>query len=163
MAAPAASPGRPARAGAGATPGRSASTPPHVAAVWVGRPDGTALPAATGRDLALPLLARLFGLLPASPRTPAPDSDLSAPLADAGDPLRLLFPPPDAVLSADGPIPLRAMGGRRPLTFLVDGSPLADADPARRRASWPPPGPGFYTLSVLDADGMAAKAAVRVR
>ena len=44
------------------------------------------------------------------------------------------------------------MGGRRPLTFLVDGAPLA-ADPARREAAWQPPGPGFYRLTVLDADG----------
>jgi penicillin-binding protein 1C len=40
----------------------------HVAAVWVGRPDGTPLPGATGASLALPLLARVFGLLPPAPR-----------------------------------------------------------------------------------------------
>ncbi len=40
----------------------------HVAGVWVGRPDGTPLPGATGRRLALPLLARVFGLLPEAPR-----------------------------------------------------------------------------------------------
>ena len=76
--------------------------------------------------------------------------------------LRLLFPPPGAVLSADGPVTLRAMGGQRPLTFLVDGAPLS-TQPAQRRAGWLPPGPGFYTVTVLDADGMAARAPVRVR
>jgi penicillin-binding protein 1C len=78
------------------------------------------------------------------------------------DALRLLFPPPDAVLAGDGPVVLRAMGGRRPLTFLVDGAPLA-ANPARREVQWVPPGPGFYRLTVLDADGATTRAAVRVR
>jgi penicillin-binding protein 1C len=57
---------------------------------------------------------------------------------------------------------LRVMGGRRPLTFLVDGSPLV-ANPARREVQWNPPGPGFYRLTVLDADGVTTRAAVRVR
>ena len=135
----------------------------HVAVAWIGRPDGTPLPGATGAHLALPLLARLFGMLPSAPRDPAPRTKFVATADAAADPLRLLFPPPDAVLSADGPVPLRAMGGRRPLTFLVDGARLPESDPARRFALWLPPGPGFYTLSVLDADGVAAKAAVRVR
>ena len=40
----------------------------HVVGVWVGRPDGTPLPGATGRGLALPLLARVFEVLPSMPR-----------------------------------------------------------------------------------------------
>ena len=132
----------------------------HVVAVWVGRPDGTAMPGATGRALALPLLAQVFGLLPASPRgAPRPVAMAATPAESS---LRLLFPPPGAVLSADGPMTLRAMGGRRPLTFLVDGAPLEGA-PSRREAGWSPSGPGFYTITVLDADGLAARAPVRVR
>ena len=132
----------------------------HAAAVWIGRPDGTPLPGATGRSLALPLLARVFGLLPPAPRALPPSEKREAlPSADA---LRLLFPPPDAVLQTDGTVVLRAMGGRRPLTFLVDGAPL-HADPARREAAWTPLGAGFYRLTVLDADGAAAHAAVRVK
>jgi penicillin-binding protein 1C len=137
----------------------------HVVGVWIGRPDGTPLPGATGRALALPMLARVIELLRAAPR-PAPPPERgpqSAPSAAARtDALRLLFPPPDAVLSADGPVVLRAMGGRRPLSFLVDGAPLA-ASPARREVAWTPPGPGFYRLTVLDADGATTRAAVRVR
>jgi penicillin-binding protein 1C len=132
----------------------------HAAAVWIGRPDGTPLPGATGRSLALPLLARVFGLLPPAPRALPPSEKREAlPSADA---LRLLFPPPDAVLQTGGTVVLRAMGGRRPLTFLVDGAPL-HADPARREAAWTPLGAGFYRLTVLDADGAAAHAAVRVK
>jgi penicillin-binding protein 1C len=76
--------------------------------------------------------------------------------------LRLLFPPPGAVLGGEGPVVLRVMGGRRPLTFLVDGDRLP-ADPARREAAWLPQGPGFYRLTVLDAEGSVARATVRVR
>ena len=66
------------------------------------------------------------------------------------------------MLAGDSSVTLRAMGGRRPLTFLVDGTPLA-AEPARRTAAWQPPSPGFYRLTILDADGAAIRATVRVR
>jgi len=136
----------------------------QVVGVWLGRPDGTPMPAATGATLALPLLAHVFDLLPKAPRVvaPPPGTSPAHPAQAATDALRLLFPPPDAVLSADGPVTIRAMGGRRPLSFLVDGVPLG-AEPARREAAWRPLGPGFYRLTVLDADGEAAHAGVRVR
>ena len=114
-----------------------------------------------GRALALPMLSRVFGLLPASPRTVAPMVSAAVP-SDAGPSLRLVFPPPGAVLSGDGPVTLRAMGGRRPLVFLVDGAPVPAAA-AQRQASWMPDGPGFYAVTVLDADGAVARAPVRVR
>ncbi|SHJ78324.1 penicillin-binding protein 1C [Roseomonas rosea] len=133
----------------------------HVAGVWVGRPDGTAIPGATGRSLALPLLARVFGTLPAAPRPlpagTAPRQAASGPV----DALRLLFPPAGAVIEP-GAVTIRAAGGRRPFTFLVDGVPLASGGP-RREAGWVPAGPGFYRVTVLDAAGVAASAPVRVR
>jgi penicillin-binding protein 1C len=132
----------------------------HVAGIWVGRPDGTPLPGATGRNLALPLLGRLFDLLPPAPRQVRPEAR-PAPAAAQEDALRLLFPPPGAVLS-QGRVTVRAMGGRRPLTLLVDGV-RQESDPARREIGWTPPGPGFYRLTVLDAEGAAARASVRVR
>nr|MCU0888260.1 transglycosylase domain-containing protein [Rubritepida sp.] len=133
----------------------------HVVGVWVGRPDGTPMPGATGARLALPLLAEVFALLPAAPR---PGEARRVPLAaaPAGDALRLLFPPPGATLPEAGRVVLRAAGGQRPLTFLVDGAPLPH-DPARREAGWVPPGPGFYRITVLDAGGAAAGAELRVR
>ncbi|HEY4251274.1 MAG TPA: penicillin-binding protein 1C [Roseomonas sp.] len=134
----------------------------HVAGVWVGRPDGTPLPGATGRSLALPILAQTFALLPAAPRDPLPRRPAIA-AETAPDRLRLLFPPPGAVLEEGaGHVTLRAMGGQRPLTFLVDGQPLLH-ERARREASWTPPGPGFFRVTVLDAGGQAARAEVRVR
>ena len=134
----------------------------HVAAVWVGRPDGTPVPGATGRTIALPVLAQLFGLLPPAPRAAPPPFRMAAPATAPDSSLRLIFPAPQAVLSADGPVTLRAIGGRRPLTFLVDGAPLAGRA-ASRETGWLPGGPGFYTITVLDADGAAARAPVRVQ
>ena len=131
--------------------------------VWVGRPDGTPLPGATGRGLALPLLARVFEILPAEPRDPpAASRPAITNTASSSNALRLLFPPPNAVVIGDGPVTLRAMGGRRPLTFIVNGAPLG-TDPARREVSWVPPAPGFYRLTVLDVDGDVARVQVRVR
>nr|WP_282571830.1 penicillin-binding protein 1C [Roseomonas acroporae] len=135
----------------------------HVAGVWIGRPDGTPIPGATGRDLALPLLARLFALLPAAPlEAAAPRVASAVPGAEAPDRLRLLFPPPGAVLAEGGTVTLRASGGRRPLNFLVDGIALP-AERAKREAGWLPSGPGRYRVTVLDADGVSAHAEVRVR
>jgi penicillin-binding protein 1C len=135
----------------------------HVVGVWIGRPDGTASPDATGAKLALPTLAHVFDLLPKAPRAPAAHvSQVSRAPVVSPDDLRLLFPPPGAVLSADGTVVIRAMGGRRPLSFLVDGV-LIGAEPARREAAWHPAGPGFYRLTILDADGAAVHAAVQVR
>ena len=135
----------------------------HVVGIWVGRPDGTPMPAATGLATALPVLGRLFDLLPPAPRPQTrPPPPRAVVHAAAADGLRLLFPPPDAVLSADGVVTIRAMGGQRPLIFLVDGQPLRN-DTVRRDASWRPPGPGFYRITVLDSTGSVARAAVRVR
>ena len=137
----------------------------HVVGVWIGRPDGTPQPGASGLALALPLLARVFDLLPPAPRHPERlVRGPAMPGVDsvAADGLRLLFPPPGAVLAADGQITIRVMGGRRPLTFLVDGTPLP-VEAARREAAWRPTSPGFYRLTVLDADGAAAQARVGVR
>jgi penicillin-binding protein 1C len=134
----------------------------HVAGVWIGRPDGTPLPGATGRTLALPVLAATFALLPAAPREAPRIRPATPPLAEPADRLRLLFPMPGAVLAEGGPVTIRAAGGRRPLTFLVDGAPLPH-ERARREAGWTPPGPGFYRITVLDAEGAAARAELRVR
>jgi penicillin-binding protein 1C len=135
----------------------------HVVGVWVGRPDGTSMPNATGARLALPLLAQAFERLPPAPRAPLAQRPLAnATAAPPTDGLRLLFPPPRATLPEAGRVVLRATGGQRPLTFLVDGAPLG-TDPARREVSWTPPGPGFYRITVLDAEGAAARTELRVR
>lgn len=135
----------------------------HVVAVWIGRPDGTPLPGATGASLALPELSHVFDLLPKLPRSTSHIHErLRQPSVVRADALHLLFPPAGSVLSADGPVTIRVMGGRRPLTFMVDGAPLP-TDRIRRDVAWQPAGPGFYHLTVLDADGTAVRANVQVR
>jgi len=134
----------------------------HVIGIWIGRPDATPQPGVIAADEALPLLARAFALLPASPRqeaVAAHPATLAARAAD--DRVTLLYPPPDATLTGTGAVTLRARGGIRPLKFLVDDVALPST-PALREASWTPPGPGFYDLRVLDAAGRAADASIRV-
>ena len=135
----------------------------QVVGVWVGRPDGTAMPGGTGGGLALPVLERVFALLPAAPRAVQPMGILPA-RADPvhAEALRLLFPPPGAVLARGGTVPIRAMGGRRPLVFLVDGAPIP-SELVRRETAWKPPDAGFYRLAVIDSDGQTAHVEVRVQ
>jgi penicillin-binding protein 1C len=135
----------------------------QLVGVWVGRPDGTAMDGGAAADHALPVLARVFGLLPASPRSAAEAMHLlSFAVTPDPDPLRLLFPPPGAVIDGAGALDLKAMGGIRPLSFLVDGAPVASVG-ALRTTQWTPPGPGFYRVTVLDAHGRAAQAAIRIK
>jgi len=133
----------------------------HAVGIWVGRPDGTPMPGATGARLALPLLAAAFERLPAAPRSPLP-ARVTAAAGGGTDALRLLFPPPGALLPEAGRLVIRAGGGQRPLAFLVDGAPIP-SDPARREAGWTPPGPGLYRITVLDREGAAARTELRVR
>ncbi|CAK0772073.1 penicillin-binding protein 1C [uncultured Gammaproteobacteria bacterium] len=163
----------------------------HTVGVWVGRPDGTPSPDRYGRNTAAPLLYKVFDLLPEQ-REELPDQGESAatPITEPppallrrlepGNPdrrviampdaekLRLIFPTPGIVVDwvgLDGepaPLMMIAAGGRRPLTWLIDGRPLA-SPPTRREVLWQPPGPGFSTVTVLDADGRAASAEIQVK
>ncbi|WP_288947612.1 penicillin-binding protein 1C [uncultured Paracoccus sp.] len=155
----------------------------RVGAVWLGRPDGTPVPGAFGGDLAAPVLFDLFDALPAvalpppPPQTPTlPNSALPLPLrrfAPAGeasamaarpagpDALRLTYPPDGAEIDTDGPLIAKARGGRGPWTFLLNGAPAAIAQ-AQPTANLPNPGPGFAQLTVVDADGASASAAIRL-
>jgi penicillin-binding protein 1C len=134
----------------------------HLIGVWVGRPDGTAMDSGAAADHALPILARLFSAVPPAPRSVVPKAQmLSLASAPAADPLSLLFPPPGAVIDGLGPLDLKAMGGERPLSFLIDNAPIASIG-ALRQTQWLPPGPGFYRVTVLDATGAVVHSTIRV-
>jgi penicillin-binding protein 1C len=158
----------------------------YTVGVWVGRPDGTPIPEQTGRTAALPVLYQVFDLLPAPPSravtapTPArPPAEMlrrleaRAPgdrrvrLPDANR-LRLVFPSPGITVEVtDGagaltPVTLIAEGGRRPLTWLVDGRPIPP-DGARREVAWLPQRTGTARITVLDADGRSDGAEVSLR
>jgi len=164
----------------------------YTVGVWVGRPDGTPSPDRYGRATAAPLLFSVFQQLPGSgrPANPVrPDGVIEAATRDlppglrrlsAGEeapdsigrslvqPLVVSFPPDGAVveLRPDGqgfaPLPLVADGGRKPLRWLVNGAPVK-AQPHRRRADWRPDGEGFVQITVIDAEGTAARAQVLLK
>lgn len=139
--------------------------------VWTGRADGGARGGLTGRDAALPLLFDVADAIGTQTSAPRPIAPKSAPLAlqklqaaDAGP--RLIFPPDGAAVQVDalGPkargLVLAAEG--EGLTWYVEGRPL-DPDPVSGRAIWKPAAPGFYKLSVVDAQGRRAQARVRIK
>ncbi len=141
-------------------------TPGYTVVVWVGRPDNTPQPGATGRDVAAPILFHLFGLLPAEAPIEAAAPVRSPPLAPAlarmarQPPLRVLFPPGNVEVAYDpaAPMDLRAAGGQPPYRWLADGVPLAYAP----QTLWSPDGPGFAHLTVLDQAGHSASADVHL-
>jgi penicillin-binding protein 1C len=151
--------------------------------VWVGRPDGAPVPGLVGRASAAPILFDAFarsGLAPAA-LPPAPKGAIFAAGSRLPPPLqrfsgggsgeavapRIMFPPDGArlELAAGGqpdPVALKIVGGRAPLTVLVNGVPLA-AQSGRGTVFFQPDGPGFVRLTVMDARGAADSVTVRLQ
>ena len=160
----------------------------YVVAVWVGRPDGASVPGMMGRTAAAPILFDAFERV-ARIHTPLPGpppgvltlaaGDLPAPLKhwrDPGDdaptgpflepPVLISFPPDRSEIETadigEEPLTLKADGGALPLTWLVDGAPIA-SDPHARDVSWQPQAAGFAKLTVIDANGKVDRVSVRVK
>lgn len=151
----------------------------HAVAAWVGRADGAPMPGAFGVAVAAPLLFEAFARL--GPRTvalpPAPPGTLIATNAELPTPLRhfgtrlaqpddaprLTFPPDGAALAPlAGGILARVERGRAPFTWFADGAPVVRAS-FEREARLDLAGPGFVTLSVVDAEGRAARVRFELR
>jgi penicillin-binding protein 1C len=159
----------------------------HTIAVWVGSPDATATPGLAGRTAAAPLLFDAFARL--SPRRvplplPPPDTlrvagkDLPPPLrrfrgleeGASGSylepPVQIAFPPDRAELVneelEDGQLAVKAEGGRLPLSWLVDGVPVG-SEAGKRETALAVGGPGFHTLSVIDANGRDDRVNIRIK
>jgi penicillin-binding protein 1C len=152
----------------------------HVIGVWMGRADGTPVPGAFGGELAAPVLFQAFNRLKAAldPLPPPPPGTLLVSTAQLPQPLRhfrsrsaafqpqdppaVAFPPDGAQVELlQGALLVRVSGGQGPFTWLADGLPIATAQ--RDRATLLRlPGAGFVTLSVIDATGQSARAAVRL-
>jgi penicillin-binding protein 1C len=152
----------------------------HVIGVWMGRADGTPVPGAFGGDLAAPVLFQAFNRLKPDldPLPPPPPVTLLVSTAQLPQPLRhfrsrsaafqpkdapaVAFPPDGAQVELlDDALLVRVDGGRGPFTWLADGLPVATAQ--RDRATLLRlPGTGFVTLSVIDATGQSARAAIRL-
>ncbi|TNE59202.1 MAG: penicillin-binding protein 1C [Alphaproteobacteria bacterium] len=153
--------------------------------VWVGRPDGTPSPGQFGANTAAPFLFAIFDRLPKRPAGlgPRPDNalpmvpdalpiglrhlgnkDLQVALDQKAPPPRITFPlnDTDVLLPPEGrPLRLKAEGGARPYTWVVDGKPLA-RDDAYQTADWRPRGLGFSDVTVIDANGAKATVSIRV-
>ncbi|WP_245435881.1 penicillin-binding protein 1C [Methylobacterium sp. V23] len=158
-------------------------------AVWVGRPDGNAVPGLVGRVVAAPILFDAFARFGGEPDpVPMPHDALVTTTAGLPPPLRhirrdipktlsaalggalkIAYPPDgariDLGLSEPEPAPapslaLKALGGVPPLTWMVDGLPVAGG--ARRQSAWAPDGAGFARISVMDATGASDSVMVRL-
>jgi penicillin-binding protein 1C len=160
----------------------------YTIGVWVGRPDGASTPGLIGRLAAAPILFDAFarigerrvplrrapaGALQANgSRLPpplkrfrdSPEEIASGPYIDP--PVLIAFPPDRAELDVeerdDEPLVFKAEGGVLPLTWLVDGAPIA-SEPHGRELAWQPAGRGFVKLQVVDAKGRADRITVRLR
>ena len=82
--------------------------------------------------------------------------------------ISIVYPPNGALVALEPRksgyqiLPLQAEGGRKPLTWLVNGRPVP-AGSMRRNASWVPDGPGFVAVTVIDADGNSHSVEARLR
>ncbi|MCO5076084.1 MULTISPECIES: penicillin-binding protein 1C [unclassified Chelatococcus] len=158
-------------------------------AVWLGRPDGASVSGLVARSTAAPVLFDAFARLDRAPEPiPAPPNVLFAstatlppPLrhlrqdqpktiaATATAPLRIAYPPNGARVdlglranaSEASALSLKASGGVLPLTWLVNGAPVSEAN-LRRQSSWQPDGEGFARVSVIDAKGASDSVTVRL-
>ena len=154
----------------------------HVGGVWLGRADGTPVPGAFGGELAAPVLFELFDRVGAEPAAlpPPPPATLILPNARLPQPLQrfrprdaafaaapeggpeVTFPPDGAeVETGEGGLAVKLRGGVPPFTWLANGAPVAVATRARED-TLALTGPGFVSLTVLDAEGRSASAQVRL-
>ena len=161
----------------------------YTVAVWVGRADGTPRPDRVGRDVAAPILLKMFGLLPLD-RNPPPSPPAGAIPAGSSDALppslrvfhraaepapamEASLPPPAIAYPPNGaivPLPTRrepqlqfkAEGGKAPLTWLINGQLLGSFD-RFSPALYAPSGEGLARVTVVDADGRSDTSNIRFK
>jgi penicillin-binding protein 1C len=155
-----------------------------VIGVWVGRPDGAPVPGIAGVTAAAPILFEAFDRLaePTAPFKPAPagvifasNSELPAPLKrfrHPNDQMVAKEAAPEIAFPADGvdvdlgvnagdvsPLIMKIRNGVPPFTFFANGAPIGQSAFGRQE-TWMPDGPGYVTLSVVDAKGRSDKVKV---
>jgi penicillin-binding protein 1C len=158
----------------------------HVIGVWVGRPDGSPVPGLSGVRTAAPILFEAFNRLAArrAPLPRPPPGVLIASTSELPSPLRRFRHPnetvvardtsPEIAFPSDGvevdlgfragdptPLMIKVRNGAPPFTFFANGVPIA-RKPFDRSESWMPDGPGYVTLSVVDAEGRSDRVTVFV-
>jgi penicillin-binding protein 1C len=156
-----------------------------VIGVWVGRPDGAPVPGISGVTAAAPILFESFdrlgmaatplrappkGVLVASSNSllPLPLKRFRHPNDDmvARDAAPEIAFPVDGVdvdlglaSGEDASLIVKVRNGVPPFTFFANGAPFGRSNFARQNA-WTPDGPGYVTLSVVDAEGRSDVATV---
>lgn len=158
----------------------------HVVGVWVGRPDGAPVAGLSGITVAAPLLFEAFDRLGPRrvPLRPPPAGTIAATTAALPAPLRRFRHPDNEIVERDGapeiaypldgvavdlgiavgdpgPLVIKVRNGAPPLTFFANDMPIA-RPPFARSETWQPDGPGFVTLSVVDAKGRSDRVSVFV-
>lgn len=148
-----------------------------VIGVWVGRADGAPVPGLSGITGAAPILFEAFDRLGnrrmALPK--APPGALFASNTQLPEPLRRFRHPNDNLVARvaspqiafpgdgvdvdlglgegnSGPLTVKVRNGVPPFTFFANGAPFGRPRFAREDI-WQPDGPGYVTLSVVDAQG----------
>ncbi|MEM9635574.1 MAG: penicillin-binding protein 1C [Pseudomonadota bacterium] len=164
----------------------------YVAAIWLGRPDGSPVPGETGSSAAVPVLLDVFQKLGPTriPLPKAPDGLshlLSASVPQAlryarvegrpdlqalRDDLRVTFPPDRAVLDLGLSSDQGAEGTGLPLIVKVSGgrrpySFLVNGNPLPisefdTQFAWQPDSAGFANVTVLDASGQSVRLTVQL-
>jgi penicillin-binding protein 1C len=158
----------------------------HLVGVWVGRPDGAPVPGLIGIDAAAPILFEAFGRLgPTQPLAPAPAGAVAGSTIDLPPHLQrvagrsgsaergaaaptIAYPPHEARVDlgiergTPKDLVMKVRDGVPPFTWLVEGLPVA-REPFARSATWTPDGPGYVTISVVDARGGAARVRILVQ
>ncbi len=149
----------------------------HVVGVWIGRPDGTPVPGLSGGSAAAPVLFRAFARLVAraEPLPPPPPETLLVDNgrlpqalqrfdlrggAAAGDGPQIAFPPEGAVVEGTGLV-VKLRDGTAPFTWIANGAPVGRGHDRERRIAGL--GAGFSTVTVIDAEGRAARVSVEMR
>jgi penicillin-binding protein 1C len=158
----------------------------HVVGVWIGRPDGTAVPGLSGITGAAPVLFEAFSRIGPrrAPLTAQPPGVLVAKTAELPPPLRRFRHPDDKVVVRDtgpeiayplqgvtvdlgiragdpSPLVIKVRNGAPPFTFYANGVPVGRS-PFARAETWQPDGSGFVTLSVVDGTGRSDRVTVFV-
>ncbi|WP_374619452.1 penicillin-binding protein 1C [Devosia sp.] len=155
-----------------------------VIGVWVGRPDGEPVPGIAGMVAAAPILFESFDRLgrPLVALRDAPAGVLFAANPDLPGPLRRFRHPDDMKVKRDAApeiaypvdgvdvdlglaagsersLVVKVRNGSPPFTFFANGAPFGRTAFARQN-SWTPDGPGYVTLSVVDARGRSDRVTV---
>lgn len=154
--------------------------------IWIGLPDGSSMGKGTGTTLAVPILQKIFQILPIKQDKPLQfqkkgelqrsslklrsfkyASSRKDILRVQSHP-RLIFPIDETIIEREKTkegykmLPFKVFGGTRPYTWMINGRPV-ETRSWQQKYDWLPENPGFYTIAVIDARGKDARAHIELR